>query len=298
VSGGALVLVATPIGNLGDLSPRAAATLAEADVIACEDTRRTRHLLTAAGITPRSLIAVHEHNEASAVPGILERVKGGQRVALVTDAGTPGISDPGQRVVRAVAAAGLAVEVVPGPTAAVAALVISGLDTDRWCFEGFLPRRAGERGRRLADLAGEARTLVFYEAPSRVDATLAALAGAFGAERRVAVARELTKMFEETWRGTLGEAVSLADNTATAARAAAAADAADAAGVPTRRGEYVIVVEGATDRTFTDEDVTARLVQHLEAGDDRKGAVAAVAAELRLPRRRVYDLALRLRRGP
>jgi 16S rRNA (cytidine1402-2'-O)-methyltransferase len=281
VSGGALVLVATPIGNLGDLSPRAAATLAEADVIACEDTRHTRHLLTAAGITPRSLMAVHEHNEASAVPGILERVNGGQRVALVTDAGMPGISDPGQRVVRAVAAAGLTVEVVPGPTAAVAALVISGLATDRWCFEGFLPRKAGERNRRLAELAGEARTLVFYEAPSRVDATLAALAGAFGGERRVAVARELTKMFEETWRGTLGQA---------------------AAGAPARRGEYVIVVEGVTDRVFTDrvstdEDITTRLAQRLEAGDDRKGAVAAVAAELRLPRRRVYDLALRLPRG-
>jgi 16S rRNA (cytidine1402-2'-O)-methyltransferase len=179
-------------------------------------------------------------------------------------------------VVRAVAAAGLAVEVVPGPTAAVAALVISGLATDRWCFEGFLPRKAGERGRRLADLAGEARTLVFYEAPNRVDATLAALAGAFGGERRVAVARELTKMFEETWRGTLAEAL---------------------AGSPARRGEYVIVVEGATDQAFTDEDIAARILQRLEAGDDRKGAVAEVAAELRLPRRRVYDLALRLPRG-
>jgi 16S rRNA (cytidine1402-2'-O)-methyltransferase len=285
LSAGALVLVATPIGNLGDLSPRAAATLAEADLIACEDTRHTRRLLTAAGIAPRSLMAVHEHNEASVVPGILERVGAGQRVALVTDAGMPGVSDPGERLVRAVAGAGFRVEVVPGPTAAVAALVVSGLATGRWCFEGFLPRKGGERSRRLAELAGEVRTMVFYEAPNRVNATLAALAGAFGGERRVAVARELTKVFEETWRGTLAQAV---ERTADV-------------NAPLPRGEYVIVVEGAGERlasATTDEEITARLVHCLQAGGGRKGAVASVAAELRLPRRRVYDLAVRVPRGP
>jgi 16S rRNA (cytidine1402-2'-O)-methyltransferase len=283
VSAGALVLVATPIGNLGDLSPRAAATLAEADAIACEDTRHTRRLLTAAGITARSLIAVHEHNEASAVPGILDRLGGGQRVALVTDAGMPGISDPGERLVRAAAAAGFPVEVVPGPSAAVAALVVSGLATDRWCFEGFLPRKGGERGRRLAELSAEARTVVLYEAPNRVSATLAALADAFGHDRRVAVARELTKMFEETWRGTLGQAV---ERTADV-------------NIPPPRGEYVIVVEGAGEgpaSAVTDQEITTRLLECLRAGDDRKGAVASVAAALRLPRRRVYDLALRVPR--
>jgi 16S rRNA (cytidine1402-2'-O)-methyltransferase len=274
----ALVLVATPIGNLGDLSPRAAATLAEADAIACEDTRHTRRLLTAAGITARSLLAVHEHNEASMAPVVIDRLRLGQRVALVTDAGMPGISDPGQRLVSAVVAAGFDVEVVPGPSAAVAAVAVSGLATDRWCFDGFLPRKLGERDRRLAELAADPRTLVIYEAPSRVGATLEALAAAFGPERRVAVCRELTKMFEETWRGTLGSAVVRASSVAP-------------------RGEYVLVVEGASPASdFTDSEIVDRLVECLSGGDDRKGAVLLVAAELRVPRRRVYDLALRLPR--
>jgi 16S rRNA (cytidine1402-2'-O)-methyltransferase len=275
---GVLVLVATPIGNLGDLSPRAAAALAEADVVACEDTRHTRHLLTAAGISARSLIAVHEHNEASMVPAVLERLTRGERVALVSDAGTPGISDPGERLVRSAADAGIRIEIVPGPSAAVAALVVSGLPTARWCFEGFLPRKGRERQTRLADLAREQRTMVLFEAPHRLAATLADVAGAVGLERRVAVVRELTKVFEEAWRGTVG---------------AAAARAADPDHVA--RGEHVIVVEGLPPRpAATDEEIVSRLGQCLALGTSRKDAVNEVAAVLDVPRRRVYQLALEL----
>ncbi len=275
---GVLVLVATPIGNLGDLSPRAAAALAEADVVACEDTRHTRHLLTAAGISARSLIAVHEHNEASMVPAVLERLTRGERVALVSDAGTPGISDPGERLVRSAADVGIRIEIIPGPSAAVAALVVSGLPTARWCFEGFLPRKGRERQTRLADLAREQRTMVLFEAPHRLAATLADLAGAVGLERRVAVVRELTKIFEEAWRGTVGDA------------AARAADPDHVA-----RGEHVIVVEGLPPRpAATDEEILSRLGQCLALGTSRKDAVNEIAAVLDVPRRRVYQLALEL----
>lgn len=278
---GVLVLVATPIGNLGDLSPRAAAALAEADVVACEDTRHTRHLLTAAGISARSLIAVHEHNEASMVPAVLQRLTRGERVALVSDAGTPGISDPGERLVRSAADAGIRIEIIPGPSAAVAALVVSGLPTARWCFEGFLPRKGRERQTRLADLAREQRTMVLFEAPHRLAATLTDLAGAVGLERRVAVVRELTKVFEETWRGTVGAA-------ADRAAAARAVDPDHGA-----RGEHVIVVEGLPPRpAATDEEIVLRLGQCLAFGTSRKDAVSEVAAVLDVPRRRVYQLAL------
>jgi len=275
---GALVVVATPIGNLGDLSPRAAAALAEADAVACEDTRHTRHLLTAAGISARTLIAVHEHNEASMVPVVLERLTGGERIALVSDAGTPGISDPGERLVRAAASAGIRVEIVPGPSAAVAALVVSGLPTARWCFEGFLPRKGKERQARLAQLAVEQRTMVLYEAPHRLSATLADLVTAFGPDRPVAVVRELTKVFEEAWRGTVGEA----------ARRAADPDMAV-------RGEHVIVVDGLpAPPAATDDDIVSQLGRCLALGTSRKDAVTEVAAVLGVPRRRVYQLALEL----
>ena len=278
---GTLVLVATPIGNLGDLSPRAVAVLGDADVIACEDTRHTRRLLTASGLRGRRLLAVHADNEASMVPEILARLDRGERVAVVSDAGTPGVSDPGERLVAAAAAAGFRVEVVPGPSAALAALVVSGLPTARWCFEGFLPRKAGERAARLSELAGERRTLVLYEAPNRVAGTLVELAAALGPERRVAVVRELTKVFEETWRGVLGAA---------AARLAGA-------GQPAPRGEYVIVVEGApTAAPAADGEIVDGLRACLARGGDRKSAVAEVAAALGVPRRRVYDLSLGLPR--
>jgi 16S rRNA (cytidine1402-2'-O)-methyltransferase len=281
VARGALVLVGTPIGNLGDLSPRALAALAAADVVACEDTRRTRRLLSAAGLTGRHLLAVHGHNEAAMVAPVLERLDRGERVALVSDSGMPGLSDPGERLVQAAAAGGFDVEVVPGPSAAVTAVVASGLSSARWCFEGFLPRKGAARAARLAELSTEQRTFVVYEAPPRVAVTLSDLAGACGGERRAAVARELTKVFEETWRGTLAQA------------AARAADPKR----PPPRGEHVIVVEGAAPPiAASDAEITDRLLACLSAGSGRKDAVADVATALGLPRRRVYDLALSLPR--
>ena len=234
MSAGALVLVATPIGNLGDLSPRAVEELARADAVACEDTRRTGRLLAHAGVTAPKLLTVNDHTETAAVRDVLHRLEQGQRVAVVTDAGMPGISDPGERLVAAAAEAGHVVEVVPGPSAAVAGLVASGLPTGRFVFEGFLPRKGSGRSQRLAELAGERRTVVLYEAPHRLARTLGDLADALGSERRVAVARELTKLHEEVWRGTLAGAV---------ARTAEVAP----------RGEYVVVVEGAAPPAPADD---------------------------------------------
>jgi 16S rRNA (cytidine1402-2'-O)-methyltransferase len=272
----ALVVVGTPLGNLGDLSPRAVEALAGADVITCEDTRRTRALLTAAGVTGKRLVAVHEHNEAQRAEEIATLVRDGARVALVTDAGMPAISDPGQRVVAAVAAEGLRVDVVPGPSAVVTALVASGLPSERFTFEGFLPRKGSQRRRRLASLAGEPRTVVLYEAPHRLRETVADLAAACGADRPVALARELTKLHEEVWRGNLGEAV---------------ADLADRA----PRGEYVVVVGGAPPPPdATDEEIEEALVDRMAAGDDRRAAVAGVTSDLAVAKRRVYELARRL----
>ena len=274
---GALVVVGTPIGNLGDLSPRAVEALRTADVIACEDTRRTRALLTAAGIPGAGrLIAVHDRNEAAQIRPLLDRLAAGQRVAVVTDAGMPGISDPGERLVAAAADAGFVVEVVPGPSAALAALVASGLPAARFCFEGFLPRKGGARARRLAELRSEQRTTVLFESPHRVAATIGDLAQAVGGERRVAIARELTKKFEEVWRGTLAEAV---DHVAEAEP----------------RGEYVLVVGGAPEpEAATEADVEAALRLRLAAGLATRDAVAEVAAELGVPKRQVYEMALRL----
>jgi 16S rRNA (cytidine1402-2'-O)-methyltransferase len=272
----ALVVVGTPIGNLGDLSPRAVAALAGADVVACEDTRRTRALLTAAEVTGKRLLAVHEHNEAEQAAAIVALLDGGRRVALVTDAGMPAISDPGRRVVEAAASAGHRVEVVPGPSALVAAVAVSGLRAERFVFEGFLPRRGPVRRQRLRALATEQRAVVLYEAPHRVVATVDDLATACGADRAVAVARELTKLHEEVWRGTLGGAVAHLATT-------------------TPRGEYVLVLEGAPEPApATDEDIALALTARLRTGQDRRSAVAAVAGELEVGRRRVYELAVRL----
>jgi len=272
---GALVLVATPIGNLGDLSGRAVEELTRADAIACEDTRRTGRLLAHAGVTGRKLLVVNDHTEAAAGRDVLARLDRGERVAVVTDAGTPGVSDPGERLVRLAAAAGHRVEVVPGPSAAIAALVISGLPTGRWVFEGFLPRRGSGRTERLAELAGESRTIVLYEAPHRLARTLADLAGALGGTRQVVVARELTKLHEEVWRGTLAGAVERA-----------------AGSEP--RGEHVLVVAGAPPAAgATDEELAAALAEAREGGRSTRDAVALVAARFGAPRRRVYDLATR-----
>jgi 16S rRNA (cytidine1402-2'-O)-methyltransferase len=272
---GRLVLVATPIGNLGDLSPRAVAALRAADAIACEDTRRTGRLLQHAGVPKPRLIVANEHTEASAAAEIARLLDTGATVAVVTDAGTPGVSDPGERLVAAAIGAGHAVEAVPGPSAALAALVVSGLPTGRFVVEGFLPRSGSARQRRLAELAAERRTIVLYEAPHRLARTLADLSTIAGAERPVAVSRELTKLHEDTWRGTLAEAV---------ARAGAEAP----------RGEHVIVLAGAPNPpAATADDVAAALEQALAAGRDRKAAVAEVAAALDVPKRVVYEASLR-----
>lgn len=270
---GALVLVATPIGNLGDLPPRAVQALAAADVVACEDTRRTGKLLELAGVGHRPMVVVNEHTERDAVAGLLARVERGDRVVLASDAGTPGISDPGERLVRAAVAADLAVEAVPGPAALILALVLSGLPTDRFAFDGFLPRRGPERASRLADVAVERRTVVLYEAPHRLVRTLGDLAEVCGGDRPVAVARELTKLHEQVWRGTVAEAVArFADETP--------------------RGEFVLVVGGAAAPAPPDDDaLRAALADARTGGASTRDAVDAVAARFAVPRNRVYALA-------
>jgi len=272
----ALVLVGTPIGNMADLSPRAIEELSTVDLICCEDTRRTGRLLQLAGIERRPLLMVNDHNEAERCEDVVQRVAAGERVAVVTDAGMPGISDPGERLVAAVVAAGLVVEVVPGPSAGIAALVASGMATGRFVFEGFLPRKAMARSARLTSLAAEPRTLVFYEAPHRIRATLVDLAEAFGPARRVAVARELTKMYEAVWRGSMEEAVGWADATPP-------------------RGEIVLVVDGAPAATEpTNTDVVEALRQSLAAGGSNRDAVAAAVDQLGVPKKRAYALALEM----
>ena len=278
---GRLILVGTPIGNLDDLSPRAVEALRTADVVAAEDTRRTRTLLSHAGIPDgRRLRAVHGDNEAGAAVRIVSEIRAGSRVAMVTDAGMPGISDPGAAFVRACIDAGLPVEVVPGPSAALTALVVSGLPTDRFAFEGFLPRKGRARAERLAALARDTRTTVVFEAPARVRRTLADLADASGAERPVAVARELTKAFEEVWRGSLADAVEHAERSEP-------------------RGEYVIVVGPAeAPAPAGDAEVEDAVRAALADGRSARDAAAEVAVELGVPRRRAYSVATRLRGSP
>lgn len=273
-----LVLVGTPIGNLGDLSPRAAEELARAEVVCCEDTRRTGRLLELAGIARRPLLVVNDHTEAAEVPGVLARLERGERVAVVSDAGMPGVSDPGERLVAAALDAGHAVEVVPGPSAAVTALVASGLPAARWAFEGFLPRKGPARAERLVEIAAERRATVLYEAPHRLARTLADLVEACGPDRRVAIARELTKLHEQRWRGTLGEALRAAEALA--------------------KGELVLVLEGAPPPAGASEaDVDAAVAQRLAAGESARDAAAGAAAALGVPKRQAYDAALRQRRA-
>ena len=273
----ALILVGTPIGNLGDLTPRAVDALATADTIACEDTRRTRALLSHLGLPAgKRLLAVHDHNEAVEVANVLARLDKGERVVVVTDAGMPGISDPGERLVAAAAAANHQIEVVPGPSALIAALVVSGLSTSRFCFEGFLPRKGTARARRVAEVAADLRTTVVFEAPHRVRQTVADLAGAAGDTRRVALARELTKMHEEVWRGTLGGAI-------------------EHLSPKEPRGEYGGGLAGAPPAQPADEtDVEAALRARLDAGTDKRSAITEVTATLGVPKRVVYDVALRI----
>ena len=275
---GTLVLVATPIGNLGDLSPRAITTLQASSLILCEDTRHSGKLLSHAGISGVRLAVCNDHTETDRSRDVLALLDARETVTLITDAGTPGISDPGSRLVRVVLDAGHAVSAVPGPAAFVMALVVSGFDTTRFVFEGFIPRSGRERIARLTAIACEPRTTVMYEAPHRIVRTTSDLAQACGGQRRVALARELTKMYEAVWRGTLDDAVTHVGATAP-------------------RGEYVIVLEGTPQRgEVSDEEIRSALHVALD-GHTRKDAVATVVGQLEVPKRRVYDLALAVDRN-
>ncbi|MFE5919500.1 16S rRNA (cytidine(1402)-2'-O)-methyltransferase [Streptomyces sp. NPDC056468] len=270
---GTLVLAGTPIGDVKDAPPRLAEELAGADVVAAEDTRRLRRLTQALGVQPAGrVVSYFEGNESARTPELVEALLEGSRVLLVTDAGMPSVSDPGYRLVAAAVEKDIKVTAVPGPSAVLTALALSGLPVDRFCFEGFLPRKAGERRSRLKEVAGERRTLVYFEAPHRLDDTLAAMAEVFGAERRAAVCRELTKTYEEVRRGGLGELAEWA-----------------AEGV---RGEITVVVEGAPEKGAEEVDATEfvrRVRIREEAGERRKEAIAAVAAEAGVPKREVFD---------
>jgi 16S rRNA (cytidine1402-2'-O)-methyltransferase len=260
---GLLKVVSTPIGNLADLSPRAREALESADLIAAEDTRRTLTLLKSAGIA-RPLISLHDHNESQRLPELLARLTAGATVTLVSDAGTPLLSDPGFELVRAATRAGVRVEPVPGPSAITAALAAAGLPAERFCFEGFLPARAPERRTALAALAAEPRTLVFFEAPHRIAAALADLAAAFGAERPAVVARELTKAHETFYRGTLGELAQRAHEEEHFAR-----------------GEITLVVQGAPARSAGQPDpAELRRVLGILGRELPPGRAAALAAAL------------------
>jgi 16S rRNA (cytidine1402-2'-O)-methyltransferase len=269
-----LLVVATPIGNLGDLSPRAAEALRDADLVVAEDTRRTGRLLAHVGAdTPQW--SLHEHNEADRAAAVVERLQAGESVVLVSDAGTPTVSDPGYRLVGACIAAGIEVVAVPGPSAVLHALVTAGLPTDRFAFDGFLPRSGAARRDRLAEVAAERRTVVLFLSPHRAAADLADLASACGADRPAAIGRELTKLHEQTLRGTLG-------------------DLAARASEEGLRGELTLVLAGAPEPTLDPADLDpaalAARVAALEAdGTDRKQAIAEVARNLGIPKREVYD---------
>jgi 16S rRNA (cytidine1402-2'-O)-methyltransferase len=273
---GVLVLAATPIGHPRDASRRLADELAGADVIAAEDTRRLRRLLAELAVTPAGrVVSYHEHNEASRTPELLARLLDGARVVVVTDAGMPSVSDPGYRLVAAAVRAGVLVTGVPGPSAVLMALAVSGLPVDRFCFEGFPPRRPGERSRVLAGLAEERRTMVFFEAPHRTAATLAALAAAFGTDRPAAVCRELTKTWEEVRRGGLAEL---------------ALWAAD--GV---RGEVTLVVGGAGRRASSVAEALPGIQARVAAGERLKDVCADVATRTELSSKLLYDAVLAAR---
>ena len=271
---GTLSLVPTPIGNLGDISPRAAEVLSAADFIAAEDTRVTVKLLNHLNIK-KPMTAYHRHNRNTAGPAILRRLEGGESCALVTDAGTPGISDPGEDLVALCAAAGIQVEAVPGPCALTVALSVSGLPTGRFTFEGFLPMNKKNRKARLDALAREERTMVFYEAPHKLRDTLGDLAAVFGPARRIALCRELTKLHEEVLRTTLGEAVSLYAE-------------------QEPRGEFVLVAAGCPPQTEAgDEDAALARARELHrAGLPLKAAAAQAAKEFGVKKRTLYNRAL------
>jgi 16S rRNA (cytidine1402-2'-O)-methyltransferase len=275
-----LVLAGAPIGQAGDASARLAAELAGAEVVAAEDTRRLRRLCADLGVTLTGrVVSYFEGNEAQRTPELLEALRAGTRVLLVTDAGMPVVSDPGYRLVAAAAAEDLPVTCVPGPSAVTTALAVSGLPSDRFCFEGFLPRKAGERRARLSSLRAERRTAVLFEAPHRLAASLADMAEVLGGDRRAVVCRELTKTHEEVRRGTLADL---------------AAWAAD--GV---RGEVTVVLAGAAEAPeLAADDLPAAVAVREQAGLSRKDAIAAVASESGRPRREVYDAVVAAKRQP
>ena len=272
---GILYLVPTPIGNLGDISPRMADTMAQADFIAAEDTRVSLKLLNHLGLK-KPMISYYRHNTQAGGQAVLERLLAGESCALVTDAGTPAISDPGQELVAMCAAHGIEVVAIPGPCALVTALAVSGQPTDRFTFEGFLPMNKKNRKAHLDSLKGEERTMVFYEAPHKLSATLADLVGTFGAERPISLCRELSKLHEEVRRTTLGEAVNWYKENQP-------------------KGEFVLVIRGAEpipEQEATLEDGLARVAVLREQGASLKDAVKQAARELDLSKNELYDLAL------
>jgi 16S rRNA (cytidine1402-2'-O)-methyltransferase len=270
---GVLVLAATPIGDPRDAAPRLSEELASADVVAAEDTRRLHRLCSDLGVRPRGIVlSYHEHNEAVRTPELVDRLSAGERVVMVTDAGMPSVSDPGYRLVGAALAAGVRVTCVPGPSAVLMALAVSGLPVDRFCFEGFLPRKTGERARALAELASERRTMIFFEAPHRIEASLRAMGEAFGADRPAAVCRELTKTYEEVRRGSLADLAEWA-----------------AEGV---RGEITVVVGGAEGKATSVEEALPGILERVSAGERLKDVCSEVAATSGLSKKALYDAAV------
>ncbi|MBO5954063.1 MAG: 16S rRNA (cytidine(1402)-2'-O)-methyltransferase [Oscillospiraceae bacterium] len=272
---GMLYLVPTPIGNLGDISIRCRQILEEADFIAAEDTRVTMKLLNHLGIK-KSLVSYYEHNKAQKGNWILERIQAGETCALVSDAGSPAISDPGEDLVRQCAEAGITVCAIPGPCAVITALSISGQATGRFCFEGFLSTAKKSRREHLESLISEKRTMIFYEAPHKLLSTLEDMASVFGAERPISLCRELTKLHEEVIRTTLGQAIAMYTE-------------------QSPRGEFVLVLAGASDETPalpTAQDAALFVARLMDAGMSRKDAIKKTALDLKLPKNIVYDAAL------
>ena len=274
---GTLYLVPTPIGNLGDISPRAKKTLAEADFIAAEDTRVSLKLLNHLELK-KPLVSYYEHNKNESGPRIVERLLAGESCALVTDAGSPAISDPGEDLVALCAKAGVCVCAIPGPCAAVTALSVSGLPTGRFCFEGFLSTNKKSRREHLDSLKSERRTMIFYEAPHKLQNTLKDLTDAFGPERRISLCRELTKLHEQILRMTLGEALAhYTENDP--------------------RGEYVLILEGAAEASveaLTLEDAVSLALERIASGASKKDAVREVSRETGFPKNALYDAVLRM----
>ncbi len=278
MNAGVLVLAATPIGDPRDAAPRLAEELATADVVAAEDTRRLRRLCADLGVSPPGrVVSFHEHNESGRAGDLVEVLRGGAHVLVVTDAGMPSVSDPGYRLVAAAVTAGIRVTAVPGPSAVLTALAVSGLPVDRFCFEGFLPRKEGERERALAGLATEPRTMVFFEAPHRLARALTSMAAAFGPDRPAAVCRELTKTYEEIRRGPLAELAEWAGEHA--------------------RGEITVVVAGATGPAAGLEEVLPEVLARTAAGERLKDVCAEVASATGLSKKALYDAAVAARRA-